>query len=138
MSAIVVESVDLAAIVHLARSETRFAPWEPEIEPVTGRPVVALAGGAAFTFGYAAHTELLRAAGAEVALVDPMRDTELPARTAGIVLPGGFPEQHAAELSANAALRSAIKAAGVPIHAECAGLLYLARSLDGNPMCGVL
>jgi cobyrinic acid a,c-diamide synthase len=138
MSAIVAESVDLAAIVHLARSETRFTPWEPGLEPITGPPVVALAGGAAFTFGYAEHIELLRAAGAEVVLVDPLRDTELPDHTAGIVLPGGFPEQYAAELSANATLRMAIRAAEVPIHAECAGLLYLARSLDGNPMCGVL
>ena len=105
------------------------------------RPVVAVAGGAAFTFGYAEHVELLVAAGAEVAVVDPLRDEALPAGTAALVLPGGFPEEHAAALGANAPLREAVRAlaaSGAPVHAECAGLLYLCTELDGAPMCGVL
>ncbi|WP_459723241.1 cobyrinate a,c-diamide synthase [Actinophytocola sp. KF-1] len=130
--------VDLSSIVHLAQSGAGFPPWEPDIEPVPGRPVVAVAGGPAFTFGYAEHVELLRIAGAEVAVVDPLRDADLPDGTAGLVLPGGFPEQYAAELSANRALRQAVAAAALPVHAECAGMLYLTRSLDGHPMCGVL
>lgn len=138
MADLVADSVDLDAVVHMARSGASFPLWEPDISPVQGGPVIAVAGGPAFTFGYAEHTELLRAAGAEVAQLDPLRDTALPEGTAGIVLPGGFPEQHAAELSANTELRAAVAGAGVPIHAECAGLLYLARSLDGSPMCGVL
>ena len=138
MAELVAESVDLDAIVHMARSDVSFPLWEPGIEPIRGQPVIAVAGGPAFTFGYAEHVELLRAAGAEVAVVDPLRDNALPDGTAGIVLPGGFPEQHVAELSANVALRNAIADAGVPIHAECAGLLYLARTLDGRPMCGIL
>ncbi|WP_116211102.1 cobyrinate a,c-diamide synthase [Streptomyces olivoreticuli] len=105
------------------------------------RPVVALAGGPAFTFSYAEHTELLTAAGAEVVTFDPLRDEELPPDTAALVIGGGFPEMHAAELSANDPLRKAVAAlaeTGAPIAAECAGLLYLSRSLDGKPMCGVL
>ncbi|MYS09227.1 cobyrinic acid a,c-diamide synthase, partial [Streptomyces sp. SID6041] len=106
-----------------------------------GRPVVAVAGGAAFTFSYAEHTELLRAAGAEVVSFDPLRDEELPEGTSGLVIGGGFPEMYGAELSANEPLRKAVAAlaaTGAPVAAECAGLLYLARSLDGTPMCGVL
>ncbi|MFE5934994.1 cobyrinate a,c-diamide synthase [Streptomyces sp. NPDC056470] len=109
--------------------------------PVPARPVVAVAGGAAFTFSYAEHGELLTAAGAEVVTFDPLRDEGLPAGTSGLVIGGGFPEMYGAELSANAPLRKAVAelaAAGAPIAAECAGLLYLARSLDGKPMCGVL
>ena len=122
----------------------RPPPWDPAAEvgpPVTRRPVIAIAGGAAFTFGYAEHVELLAAAGAEVAVVDPLRDERLPAGTAGLVLPGGFPEEHAELLSANAPLRAAVAelaASGAPVHAECGGLLYLGRGLDGHPMCGVL
>lgn len=138
MADLVAGGVDLSAIVGLARPGTDFPLWAPDITPVPGRPVVAVAGGQAFTFGYAEHAELLRAAGAEVAVLDPLRDEALPEGTAGIVLPGGFPEQYAAELSANAALRSAVAAAAVPVHAECAGMLYLTRMLDGHPMCGVL
>ncbi|MGY1979134.1 cobyrinate a,c-diamide synthase [Nocardia gipuzkoensis] len=103
-------------------------------------PVVAVAGGPAFTFGYAEHRELLVAAGAQVVVFDPLHD-ELPAGTAGLVLPGGFPEEHAAELAANSGLLRAVAEAvrhGMPVHAECAGLLYLTRSLDGHPMAGVV
>jgi cobyrinic acid a,c-diamide synthase len=103
--------------------------------------VVAVAGGAAFTFGYAEQSELLAAAGARVAVVDPLRDETLPDGTTALVLPGGFPEQHAAELSANVALRKTVATfaqSGGIVHAECGGLLYLARELDGQPMSGVL
>ncbi|MFE9322732.1 cobyrinate a,c-diamide synthase [Nocardia sp. NPDC052278] len=103
-------------------------------------PVIAMAGGPAFTFGYAEHRELLQAAGARVVVFDPMRD-ELPTGTAGLVLPGGFPEEHAAALAANDRLLAQVAAqarAGLPVHAECAGLLYLCRSLDGHPMAGLV
>lgn len=106
-----------------------------------GGPVVAVAGGPAFTFGYAEHTELLAAAGARVVVVDPLRDEQLPAGTAGLVLPGGFPEEHVAALAANARLRAQVAAlarSGAPVLAECGGLLYLCAELDGAPMCGVL
>jgi cobyrinic acid a,c-diamide synthase len=105
------------------------------------RPRIAVAGGAAFTFSYAEHAELLTAAGAEVVTFDPLRDERLPEGTSGLVIGGGFPEMYGSELSANEPLRKAVAelaASGAPIAAECAGLLYLARSLDGTPMCGVL
>src|SRR5207249_828100 len=85
--------------------------------------------------------ELLAAAGAEVVGFDPTRDEALPEDCAGLVVGGGFPELHAADLAANEPLRTSIAdlaATGAPVAAECAGLLYLARSLDGRPMCGVL
>lgn len=103
-------------------------------------PVIAMAGGPAFTFGYAEHRELLTAAGAEVAVFDPLHDP-LPAAAAALVLPGGFPEEHAEALAANTELRAAVAEQarqGLPVHAECAGLLYLAASLDGYPMAGVV
>jgi cobyrinic acid a,c-diamide synthase len=104
-------------------------------------PAIAVAGGAAFTFGYTEQCELLEAAGARVAAFDPLRDEDLPEGTGGLILGGGFPEVHAAELSANERLRrrvAALAGLGAPVAAECAGLLYLARTLDGRPMCGVL
>ncbi len=100
-----------------------------------------MAQGPAFTFSYAEHAELLEAAGARIAPFDPLADEALPAGTAGLIIGGGFPEMYAPELSANSLLRrqvAALAAAGVPVVAECAGLLYLARTLDGMPMCGVI
>ncbi|MEU8775259.1 cobyrinate a,c-diamide synthase [Streptomyces sp. NPDC048606] len=158
---------DLEALMALARSAPPLEcePWSPQgalfpdrtergpgvpvigaggvtgLGPDSGAPVVAVAGGAAFTFSYAEHAELLTAAGAQVVTFDPLRDERLPERTAGLVIGGGFPEVYAPELSANEPLRRAVAdfaAAGGPVAAECAGLLYLARSLDGKPMCGVL
>ncbi|GAA0519272.1 hydrogenobyrinate a,c-diamide synthase [Saccharopolyspora subtropica] len=144
MGDVVAAGVDLDVVVALARSAPPLdgPTWNPadEVAP-RGRPLIAVAGGPAFTFGYAEHEELLRAAGAEVEVLDPLRDEKLPAGTAGLVLPGGFPEQHAAELSANTRLRAEIRAlaaTGAPIQAECGGLLYLAEELDGTPLCGVL
>ena len=104
--------------------------------PSQARPVVAVAGGRAFTFRYAETDELLRAAGCEPVIFDPLTDTGAPAGTAGIYLGGGFPEVHAAELSATPrcgpTLRAAI-AAGMPTVAECAGLLYLCRVRSTAP-----
>ncbi|MES9553407.1 MULTISPECIES: cobyrinate a,c-diamide synthase [unclassified Streptomyces] len=152
----VVAGCDLDALMALARTAPALPGevWDavaaigacggpvPPPSSTGGRgPVVAVASGPAFTFSYTEHTELLTAAGAEVVPFDPLRDEALPPGTRGLVIGGGFPEVYAAELSANTALRKAIAAlaeSGAPVSAECAGLLYLARSLDGLPMCGVL
>jgi cobyrinic acid a,c-diamide synthase len=143
MSALVARHVDLAAVVAVAGSRVADPPWEPAaaVGPARGgRAVVAMAAGKAFTFAYAEHAELLRAAGADVAEFDPLADP-LPPGADAVVLPGGFPEQFTAELSANDVVRGQIAglaAAGAPVHAECAGLIYLATELDGYPMCGAL
>ena len=146
LGSLIEKHLDLPAIVALAAAAdrahaTRWSAAEQVGSPVSGRPVVAVAGGAAFTFGYSETTELLAASGAEVAIVDPLQDEQLPAGTRALIIGGGFPEIHAEQLSANAPLRAdvaALAAAGAPIVAECAGLLYLARKLDAFPMCGVL
>ncbi|WUT08169.1 cobyrinate a,c-diamide synthase [Streptomyces sp. NBC_00704] len=162
MAAQVAHGCDLDALFALARGagELPDAPWDPAealstppaapgvpaaapaaVPAAVRRPVVALAGGPAFTFSYAEHAELLSAAGAETVVFDPLRDERLPDGTDGLVIGGGFPEVYAAELSANEPLRGAVAAlaeSGAPVAAECAGLLYLCRELDGLPMCGVL
>jgi cobyrinic acid a,c-diamide synthase len=155
LAALVTGSCDLDRLVALARTAPALtgAEWDPAqalteagepgraVAPGAARPVVAMAGGAAFTFSYTEHAELLAVAGLDVAVFDPVRDERLPDGTAGLVLGGGFPEVHAAGLSANEPLRRDVAAAaarGVPVAAECAGLLYLSRTLDGQPMCGVL
>jgi cobyrinic acid a,c-diamide synthase len=102
---------------------------------------VAVAAGPAFTFGYAEHAELLAAAGAEVAELDPLSDSALPAGTDALVVGGGFPELYADALAANVTLRAEVAArvaAAMPVVAECAGLLWLADALDGRPQCGAL
>jgi cobyrinic acid a,c-diamide synthase len=138
--------ISLTSVLQVAHSARPLSgvPWAPEslVQPLSrARPVIAVAGGRAFTFRYAETDELLRAAGCEPVVFDPLNDTDLPRGTAGIYLGGGFPEIHAVELSANTALRarllSAIRA-GIPTVAECAGQLYLCDSVDSHPMIGAL
>lgn len=156
----VAEQCDLEALHALARSAPPLgaASWDPvaAIAGATGRlaavpepprhadgrrPLIAYAAGAAFSFRYSENLELLRAAGADLVPVDPLHDAALPAGTDALYLGGGFPEEHGEALAANAPMRAAVAAhadAGRAVVAECGGLLYLGRELDGRPMCGVL
>jgi cobyrinic acid a,c-diamide synthase len=137
--------VDLEDFVAAARaaSPLETEAWDPsaEVTPAEeGRPVVAMAGGPVFSFRYTETAELLTAAGADVASFDPLHDS-LPEGTAALYLGGGFPEMHAEALSDNKQLRTEVATAvagGLPVIAECAGLLYLCRELDGHAMTGVL
>lgn len=143
---LVAEHLDLDELLRLAETadELSESPWDPAAHvspPSPARPVVALAGGRAFTFRYPETAELLAAGGCEVVEFDPTCDARLPEGTAGIYLGGGFPEVHAAELAANRSLLDDVARAvadGVPTVAECAGMLYLGRDIDGQPMAGAL
>ena len=149
LAAQIADKIDLGRLLDLARSapDLDAEPWDPAaevhppVEPVATRPVVAMAGGRAFTFRYAETEELLRAAGCDVVTFDPLADAALPEGTAGLYLGGGFPEVHAAGLAANAPLRESLRAAvasGMPTFAECAGLLYLCNTVDGVAMVGAV
>ncbi len=140
--------LDLDAVLDIASTAADLdgEPWNPgEVVGSLGHsgppPVVAVAGGRAFTFRYTETEELLRAAGCEPVTIDPALDCELPTGCAGLYLGGGFPEVHALELSRNtkliAELREAI-GAGMPTVAECAGLLYLCRAVEGHPFVSVV
>lgn len=141
----VAATVDLDRLLGLARSAPPLPtpPWSPAADRTAAgpRPVVAVAGAAGGSYGHAEATELLRAAGAEVVTVDPLHDEALPAGAAALVVGGGLPESYAEQLSANRRLCIAVAElarTGRPVVAEGAGLLWLARELDGLPMCGVL
>jgi cobyrinic acid a,c-diamide synthase len=142
---VVARHCDVVGLLALARTapETPGDAWSPQPDPdaALAGAVIAVAGGPAFSFHYEENLELLRACGAELVAVDPLRDEELPAQAGGLLLAGGFPEVFGDELSANAALRADIALfarRGRPVLAECGGLLYLGAELDGRPMCGVL
>jgi cobyrinic acid a,c-diamide synthase len=143
MGTAISHSCDLDSILRLARSagSLRAEPWSPEA-PEPGSPAhVAVASGPSFSFLYEENLELLQGAGAEVSSFDPISDEDLPEGTDALYLGGGFPETYAEALAANEPLKERVRRfalEGRPVVAECGGLLYLVRELDGYPMCGVL
>ena len=144
-ASLVADHLDLDGLLALAATAPALThqAWDPreEITPVPNHARIAVAAGRAFTFRYAETTELLEAAGCTIAPFDPLTDPTLPEGTAGLYLGGGFPEVFASELATNRPLREQVARAvadGLPTYAECAGLLYLCRSLDDHPMAGAL
>jgi cobyrinic acid a,c-diamide synthase len=143
VSEVISRSCDLEGILRLARSAGPLdaEPWSPEAPEPGPAARVAVAAGPSFSFLYEENLELLRGSGAEVAFFDPTSDEDLPVGTDALYLGGGFPETYAEALAANEPLKEKVRrfaAEGRPVIAECGGLLYLVRELDGHPMCGVL
>ena len=123
------------------------APAAPQTRNQTLSPVkIAVAQDEAFCFAYAETLEALQSAGAEPVFFSPLQDAALPAGIGGLYLPGGYPELHAAALSANKTMLQSVKNAiesGLPTAAECGGFLYLGQTLEDSagksyPMAGVL
>ncbi len=96
---------------------------------------IAVARDTAFGFYYPDDLEALQQAGAELVFFNTLQDTRLP-EADGLFIGGGFPETQMPALAANSGLRAQIRQAaeaGLPIYAECGGLMYLTRSITWGP-----
>ena len=141
-------TMDVPAILKLAQT-AKTPPATPSVYPektLPARTTIAVAQDMAFNFYYQDSLDLLSAWGAELAPFSPLEDEKLPAGVGGIYLGGGFPELFATQLSKNEPMHEAIRQAvdkGVPVYAECGGLMYLGKSLSDlegvtHPMIGVI
>jgi cobyrinic acid a,c-diamide synthase len=123
-------------------SQELFASMETAQEHVN----IAIAQDEAFNFYYPDTLDLLRLAGAALVPFSPLHDSILPEHVAGMYIGGGFPEEYAQHLAANASMRSALARLlqqDIPCYAECGGLMYLCQSIrkvsgEEFPMVGVL
>lgn len=114
----------------------------PDINPPanesSGPVTIAVARDKAFCFYYEENLDILEEAGARIEFFSPLEDNNLPEGTAGIYIGGGYPELYAEALSGNKALRDEVRAAaegGMPVYAECGGLMFLGKALtdlEGN------
>lgn len=144
------KTVDIKGIIDLAAEAPALRSAAPEWKKKFERQIaedtvimarggarrvrIALASDDAFCFTYKENTALLQEAGCEIVPFSPLSDTGLPDDIDGVILSGGYPELHAAELAANEAMLEAIRqsrADGIPMIAECGGFMYLHETLEG-------
>jgi len=140
-------NLDLDRLNELARSSelqtqnAELRTQNSELDVVR----IGLAWDEAFCFYYQDNLEMLKEAGAELVIFSPLHDRHLPENLDGIYLGGGYPELHAAALSANVSMRREIgefSEFGRPVYGECGGFMYLTRSIIDtkgreHPMVGV-
>ncbi len=141
-AAAVSENVDIDRILSLTEI-SEDAAGTPAITTAIGQRDgeklrVAVARDEAFSFIY---PENLKAFGrAEIVYFSPIHDSILPEADI-IYLPGGYPELYAEDLAKNRKMRSAIAdyiENGGRMLAECGGMIYLTRDIDGKEMCGII
>ena len=143
----VAAGVDLDALIDLASTPAhgRRPTVAPAIVTAPAAPIAAeeqvtigVVRDEAFCFYYQDDLEALERAGARLQFFSALTTPRLP-KVDGLFIGGGFPESHIGPLSANAGLRRDIaraSAEGLPIYAECGGLMYLARSIAWNGEVG--
>jgi cobyrinic acid a,c-diamide synthase len=147
------EHIDLDAIYELVRDlpplkqEARGQKSEDRNKVIRAdaeRPKIGIIKDSAFQFYYPDNIDALKEAGVETVFISPLAEKTLPELDA-LYIGGGFPETHARQLSENERFRRELKALaedGLPIYAECGGLMYLGEELvlekKSYPMAGVL
>jgi cobyrinic acid a,c-diamide synthase len=129
----IAEQVDLDKLLSLSKRDPPPAPVTAcTFLPAADRKLrIGIARDRAFGFYYADDLDALEAAGATLVSFDTLNDTRLPEVDA-LYIGGGFPEACAVELEANTALRNEIRRViekGMPVYAECGGMMYLSRSI---------
>jgi cobyrinic acid a,c-diamide synthase len=137
--------LDRAAWDALAPRMPASVPAEP-IPPLLAGKAVAIARDAAFCFLYPANVDVLHALGAELRFFSPLADEPVPEGADAVYLPGGYPELHGARLAGASTWLASIRAAhrrGLPILAECGGMMALSESItdkEGHawPMAALL
>jgi cobyrinic acid a,c-diamide synthase len=140
IASIVAPQVDLSALSTIAKKVQPLSAVPGPARPVWHGPRrrIGLASDPAFGFYYPDDLEGLTAAGCDPVPFDTLTDRCLPPDLDGLFLGGGFPETHMAALEANAELRRDIRAAvhgGLPVYAECGGMMYLCHSIRWQGEC---
>ncbi len=159
LSMLVEKNINLARLMEIGRKARPFPSHRDRIFTPTpkslvwgfkkaiskNRVTIAVAKDEAFNFYYQDNLDILSHLGSEIITFSPLRDRELPKGINGLYIGGGFPELFASRLSKNKALLASIYKAseqGLPIYAECGGLMYLVEAIQDFknkkfPMVGI-
>ena len=140
----IARQLDMEKIIELAAQAAQLPKVQDEYSKTATDIRIGIFKDAAFGFYYADDLEALERYGAELVFINSLSDAELPPLD-GLFIGGGFPETQAGALVANQSLRRAVAAAvedGLPVYAECGGLMYLTRNIHWQgrrfEMCGVI
>ena len=128
--------LDMEKVLAIANQAPPMT-WEPvyprkRASKAYRQPTIGIIRDSAFQFYYPENLEALERRGASLVTINALQDTFLP-ELDGLYIGGGFPETHAEQLAANDQLRKGLRSAiedGLPVYAECGGLMYLGRSLE--------
>ena len=128
--------LDMEKVLAIANQAPPMT-WEPvypgkRASTAYRQPTIGIIRDSAFQFYYPENLEALERRGASLVTINALQDTFLP-ELDGLYIGGGFPETHAEQLAANDQLRKGLRSAmeaGLPVYAECGGLMYLGRSLE--------
>ncbi len=137
LAKVIEQGIDLDRLVSLGdscRSAEATAIDSCNPFPVFPNVKIAVAKDEAFSFYYQDALDLLHNLGAEIIQFSPLHDSALPQSIDGIIIGGGFPESFLPELAENQALKQSLHRAndlGLPIYAECGGLMYLCEQIVG-------
>jgi cobyrinic acid a,c-diamide synthase len=126
-------TMDVNRLVRILNLKKRKDSVLVEVKP-KDEVRLGIAKDEAFCFYYAENLRLLQEAGAELVYFSPLEDKKLPPQLDGLYLGGGYPESFPQKLSANKKIRSEILQKikeGMPVYAECGGLMYLSESIKG-------
>jgi cobyrinic acid a,c-diamide synthase len=128
--------LDLEKVLTIADQAPPLT-WEPvyprkRASKAYRQPTIGIIRDSAFQFYYPENLEALERRGASLVTINALQDNFLP-ELDGLYIGGGFPETHAEQLAANDQLRKSLRSAieaGLPVYAECGGLMYLGRNLE--------
>ena len=125
-------ALNLDQLLTLAQTSTPLDVRMTTVQACAKTVRIAVARDEAFTFYYHDSLAVLESLGAELVPFSPLRDRKLPQNIGGIIFGGGFPEMFRDKLANNETMHESIRAAhqsGMPIYAECGGLIYLCREI---------
>ncbi|MDW7772471.1 MAG: cobyrinate a,c-diamide synthase [Desulfobulbaceae bacterium] len=144
LAGIVADNFDTGKIVELMGEIPLALPDPAPGREIKSRVKIGIVRDRAFQFYYEENLEALRKAGAELVMIDALSNDKLPDDIDGLYIGGGFPETSARELAANSSFRESVRRRaeeGLPVYAECGGLIFLGKSiiLEGqeHPLAGV-
>ncbi|MBQ3620293.1 MAG: cobyrinate a,c-diamide synthase [Methanosarcinaceae archaeon] len=125
------KSLFIDRIIELAENAEMIDLPEKEMSQTEKKVRIGVADDEAFTFYYPESLQVLESMGAELVRFSPMNDATLP-DVDGLMIGGGFPELFVDRLSENDSMKRDIRekaAAGLPVFAECGGLMYLTEKI---------